>query len=339
MKQLNRLGITSVTDPIVGPEQLRDYIALLDEGEFPLRVNSLLNWSWPSMASTVSQLKEVLAAGGFASGLGNEWLRVGGCKLFADGVPSLQTAWMHEPYGGGGCGSLVTRGETEDERTAELFAMIELSHRHRLQVQVHATGDRAIDTVVDGFVRAAQADPWPEARHVVIHSNFVSAHTAALMAQYGFGAITNSLIKWQTSETSRSLMAEARWHRNMPARSLVEGGVHLADSSDAPITYPDWRQAIEMLVLRKVRSSGVVSGPGERLTREQAIRAWTIEAAYLEHAENLKGSIEPGKLADLVVVDEHPLSVDAHELHGVRPVLTILGGRVVHAASPQLADL
>lgn len=208
--------------------------------------------------------------------------------------------------------------------------MIELLHRNRLQVQVHATGDKACAAVVEGFTRAMEKDPWLDARHVLIHGNFVSDSDAALLARYGLVANVNSLIKRRAGDAIRPLLNEARWHRNMPVRTLVDAGVHVADASDAPIVYPDWRQALESLILRECAGSGAISGPDQRLNRQQAIRAWTIEPAFQDGMERVKGSIEPGKLADLVVLAEDVLAVGDRELHALTPVMTVLDGKIVH---------
>jgi predicted amidohydrolase YtcJ len=185
--------------------------------------------------------------------------------------------------------------------------------------------------VTDAFVDAVDGDPW-DARHVIIHANFLSAADARRLAARGCGANVNMLIKWQASDTLRPLLDDDRWHWNMPARTLVDAGLHVADSSDAPITDPDWRQGVETLVRRRARGSGALSGPTERLTRAQALRAWTAEAAYQQHAEHARGTLEPGKAADLVVLAEDVLDVPDEALHALTPVLTVLGGAVVHEA-------
>ncbi|WP_219414432.1 amidohydrolase [Pseudonocardia nigra] len=332
IRQLNVLGVTSVTDPIVTPTMLRDYVALRRSQALTARITTLLNWTWPSVTTTTRVLEEAMRYVGSSSGLGDDWLRIGGCKLFADGIPVLRSAWMSQPYDDGCCGSLVTEGKTDSARLETLNAAITLLHRSRFQVQVHATGDRACDAVVDAFHAAMDADPWPDARHVLIHANLPSERAIRLMAEHGLVANTNALIKWQASDGLRGLVDEHTWHRNMPIRTLLDNGVVVADSSDAPVTFPDWRQAVETLVLRETRGSGTVSGPEERITREQALRAWTAGPAYQEGREHEKGTISPGKLADLTVLAEDILAVDDHELHSVTPVLTVVGGTMVHEA-------
>ncbi|WP_317493520.1 amidohydrolase [Haloechinothrix sp. LS1_15] len=328
MRDLLPLGVTSVTDPIVTPPMLRDYLALHRAGELRTRVTTLLNWTWPSVTTPVEVATEAMRYTGASSGLGDDWLRIGGCKLFADGIPALRSAWMSQPYDDGCCGSLVTEGGDDTERQAALATLIETLHRHRFQVQVHTTGDRACEAVVDAFAAAAEADPWPEARHVLIHANLPSERAIKLMAAHGFVANTQALIKWQVSDALRGIVDETTWHRNMPVRSLLDAGVVVADSSDAPITYPDWRQGVETLVLRRTRHAGEVSGADQRISREQALRAWTNAPAYQEGRERAKGHLAPGALADLTVLAENIHAVPDEELHAVTPVMTVVDGQV-----------
>ncbi|MQA07903.1 MAG: amidohydrolase family protein [Pseudonocardiaceae bacterium] len=333
MRELNALGVTGVTDPIVTPPMLRDYVALRLAGTMTTRVTALLNWTWPSVTTSTQAIEEAMQYVGSSSGIGDDWLRVGGCKVFADGIPILRSAWMSRPYEDGCCGGLVTEGADDEARMATLAAVVDTLHRHRFQVQVHSTGDRACDAVINAFAAAMEADPWPRARHVLIHANLPSESSMRAMAKHGFVANTNALIKWQISDSLRCVVDDERWHRNMPIRSLLDAGVVVADSSDAPVTYPDWRQAIETLVLRETRGSRTVSGEDERISRDQALRAWTCAPAYQEGREHEKGSIEAGKLADLTVLAEDFFAVDDQDMHSVTPVMTVVGGSVVHDAT------
>jgi predicted amidohydrolase YtcJ len=327
-RRLVARGVTAVTDPCVTPELLRDYLALRRAGELPLRVVVLLHWDWPSVSSSVARTRAALAHAPAATGLGDEWLRIGGAKLFADGVPALGTAWMSEPYPGGGSGGLVTEGASDAERLEELRGLVALLHGHRFQVQVHATGDRACAAVADALCAAYDADPW-DARHVVIHANLLSARDAGRLAERGLAANVNALIKWQAADAVRPLLGEERWHRTMPARTLLGAGVRLADSSDAPIVDPDWRQAVETLVRRRARGSGALSGPDERVERIDALRAWTANAAYQQHADAERGMLTAGRLADLVVLREDVLAIEEDALHAITPVVTVVGGTAI----------
>ncbi|MFI0423641.1 amidohydrolase [Spongiactinospora sp. 9N601] len=338
MRTLNSLGITSVTDPTVWPELLRDYTALRVADRMTVRVNALLHWDWPSPSSSAERLAAALAHMGAATGLGDEWLRVGGCKLFADGVPTQCTAWVYEAYPAGGHGHLVTPGADDEARYDELMRQIELVHRHRLQAQVHVCGDRAADAAADGMIRALTADPWPMARHALIHGTLLDEKLYGRLAEHDIGVITSSLMKTHSGASmTRSIGAE-RWSRAFPAGALLAAGVLVADSSDAPVTFPDWRRGIATFVGARPRPYAEV--PDDlRLTREQAIRLWTAAGAYLEHAEHRKGTLAPGLLADLVVIDEDVMSVADEDLAGITPALTLAGGRPVYESGtlPALA--
>ncbi|RKS76935.1 hypothetical protein BZB76_2303 [Actinomadura pelletieri DSM 43383] len=332
MRRLNAVGITSVTDPIVWPELLRDYTTLRRDGRMTVRVNALLHWDWPSPASTSERLETALGFAGLSTGLGDDWLRIGGAKLFADGVPTQCTAWLHDPYpSSGDHGHLITAGDDDEARYEELLRMIELAHRNRLQVQVHVTGDRAADAAADGIVRALKADPWPDARHALIHGTLLSEDSYALLAEHDISVITSSLMKSYSGASMTRAIGADRWARAFPAGALLAAGVHVADSSDAPITPPDWLRGIATF-------AGAAPGPFSdvpsdlRLSREQAIRLWTTAGAFLENAEDRKGTISPGSLADLVVLDGDLLAADDEALQRLTPTLTVVGGRVVHTA-------
>jgi len=326
---LRRLGYTSVTDPMVGADLVRRYVGLGDR--LGLRVGMLLHWTGLGLPNSVRELRTALSYSGANTGFGDDRLFVAGAKLFADGIPPLGTAWTSKPYGGGCCGRLLTEGDTDEERYDELLAMIDTLHRARFSVQIHVTGDRACDAAVDGLVAALEADPWPEARHALIHGNLLSPETARRMAPYGICVNVNSLIKWTVADVLPAVYGDERAGYSMPMRTLIDAGLHVADTSDAPVVEPDWRQGVECLVLRESRS-GTVSGPEERITRAEALRAWTYEAAYQEGTEDSKGTVAVGKVADFVVVGADPLTIDARELHDLPVTATVLAGETVFEA-------
>jgi predicted amidohydrolase YtcJ len=330
LRELSRRGITSITDPLVSPALLRDYVALHNAGRLATRVSTLLNWG-SYVTTSVPVLEEAMRYVGSITGLGDDMLRVGGCKLMADGVAALGTSWMSRPYPDGHCGGLVTEGEDDEEKVGNLRRLIEILHTHRFQVQVHATGDRACDAVVEAFADLLDADPW-DARHVLIHANHPSDASIAALARHGLIANVNSLVKRQAAAGLVSLLDEEGWHRMMPTRSFLDAGVVVADASDAPVTDPHWPTALQMLVTRVPLGFDRPSGPDQRLTREEALRAWTVAPAYQDHAEGRKGTIEPGRLADLTVIAEDFAAVPDEELHALSTVMTVRGGEVVFEA-------
>ncbi len=343
-EELNRLGITSITEPGIGPntflgggeipnDLISLYNALYQEGLLSVRVSLLLgfaDWLTPGLLS-LDGMKEYLDFVGTSTGFGNEWLKVAGMKLGSDSMPLNKTSWMWEEYVGGGNGHLLAKGSNNDERYNELINMINYASKRRFQLGVHSTGDRAIDAVVDGFVKALEEDPW-DARHYVIHADFATPGCAKRMAKYGIGVAAQSLIKQQISDLEEEIVGPERAAYEWPLKTLMNAGVHVANSSDAPVIYPNWKVGIEAAVTRESKASGKVSGPEECLTREEAIRSYTMEGAWLDHSEHVKGSIEPGKIADLCVLDQDILSVNVHDISGIETVMTMVGGKVVYQA-------
>jgi hypothetical protein len=150
------------------------------------------------------------------------------------------------------------------------------------------------------------------------------------MARHNIGVCVQSGIKWTISDFMDSLVGEQRSAWQWPLRTLIDTGVHVAASSDAPVSYPNWKQGIEAAVLRESKATGKVSGPEQCISREEAIRTYTIGGAWQDHMENIKGSIEIGKLADFCVLDEDILTVDPHQIKDIRTMMTIVGGKIVY---------
>ncbi|OEJ97212.1 amidohydrolase [Streptomyces thermolilacinus] len=344
---LARLGVTSYTEPGLGPggdgimrgalgtETLDVYRELLAGGELTARVGVLLLPT--GMAGTAEEFARAFDAldgpdRRCATGEAADprHLAIHGVKIFADGVVPNKTSWMHDPYVGGGCGALCVGGETDDERVAEIGAMIRYAHAAGHQLGVHVTGDRAADTVTDAFAAAVAEHPRPDARHYVIHGDFLTAHSMKVLAAHGFGANMNPTIKWTVADMEEEFVGTERAAYAWPYRDAIDAGVRVASGSDAPVTYPDWRQGVATMVLRESKAGGRVSGPEQRIGLAEAIRTYTIEAAWQDFADDWKGSLEPGKAADLCVLDGDLLAADPHDIPEMPVVLTVVDGRVVH---------
>jgi predicted amidohydrolase YtcJ len=342
LTELTKLGITSITDAALGPggsdhmggvmgsECLSIYNDLYNEGRLTARVTVLYLFGQYGTCSA-KNLEEIVPKIGIHTWFGNDWLRIGGIKIFADGVPTTGTAWMHEEYVGGGTGSLVLPGSTDEERYDELIKMILFCHKNGFQVGVHVVGDRGIEACIDGFVKAEKEEPRG-LRHYIIHGDFVRDSDIRRAAQYDIGFSTQPSIKWTIADFMIGMVGEKRAARQWPLRALIDAGVHVTGSSDAPVTYPSWQMGIQSAILRESKATGQVSGPEQCITREEAIRMYTIEGARQDHMESIKGSIEVGKLADLCILDNDIMTVDAHSIKDIRSLATIVGGQVVYDA-------
>lgn len=340
LAKLRALGITSYTEPGLGPGgdrmmggalsqvTLDVYRQLLADGELTARVSVLLLPT--GMSSTAADFARALDGHDVPESADPRRLNVIGVKIFADGIPPNKTAWMHEPYLGGGCGALCVGGETDEERVGEVAEMVRHAHAAGYQVGVHVTGDRGIDTVVAAFAAATAGQPRPDARHYVIHGDFLTPRSMKTLAEHGFGVNMNPTIKWTIADLEEEFVGPERAAYEWPYRDALDAGVRVASSSDAPVTFPDWRQGIATMLLRESKGSGRVSGPEQRITLAEAVRSYTIDSAWQDFAEPWKGSLEVGKVADLCVLAGDLLTADPRAIPELPVVLTVLGGDVVH---------
>lgn len=338
---LASLGITSYTDPALGPggdvthggafaaEGIDVYAELAGSGASLQRVNVLLLFGEPDGVCGAGDVRAGLESYVPPQSADEEWFRVAGVKIFADGIPPSKTSWMNDEYVGGGRGSLVVRGADDAGREQELRAMVAAAHDAGWQVGVHATGDAAIDAVVGAFVAAMGSTPRPDPRHYVIHGDFLSRETRALLAQHGIGINAQPVIHSTLAEMLVPVIGPKRADDQWPLRALLDEGGTVCLSSDAPITGPDWRHGVAAAVLRESKASGRVSGPEHRITVREALRGYTVTAAWQDRAESWKGTLEVGKVADLCVLGANPLETAPGELPQVPVLRTVVGGRTV----------
>lgn len=337
-------GITSVTDAALGPggnsfeggaageRILQRLAARAGPEDFALRTTVLLAFS-PLTTSSLRNVEEHLHT--FVPPPDKEgWFRIAGIKLFADGVPPNKTAWLSQQYTGGGCGCLTIDGESDEQRLSDLDAMVDLAHRAGHQIGVHVTGDRAIDAIIHSLVKAQNSYPRPDPRHYLIHADLASPQALSLLAQHSFGASMQPAIKWTIADLMRQMLGIERGDYQWPMRSALDAGVLVTSSSDAPITYPSWRQGMESAVLRESKATGVVHGPKERITALEAIQTFTVNGAWQDRAEEWKGTLQPGKVADYCILDGRIIDTDPREITETPIAATAIDGRVVFGALP-----
>ena len=335
MAELSSLGITSFTDAGVDREKWACYSDVYSEsfpeGRWTCRVNMLL------MLVGLESMKSAFRYVGARTNFGNDWFKVGGVKLIADGIPPLKTALMWQPYVDGTYGLLVTEGSTLSEQEKSLREAIKLAHANRMQLGIHSCGERTIDIITDEYMKCIEADPW-DARHYVIHSDFARPETIKRVADFGRGTgyelafNVQSAIKWTISDLMETVVGPELAAYQWPLRSMLDAGVRVVNSSDAPVTYPDWRPGIGGAVLRESKATGKTSGPEQCITVPDAIRTYTIDGAWLDHKERVKGSIEPGKVADFCIIDGDILTIDPHKIGDLRVLMTVAGGNIVYDA-------
>lgn len=337
-QEMNRYGITSVLDPGLYPYEMAAYQAVVEGGRvaksagraaLPVSVRLNVMPSWHGFREEESEAElEARARGlGIASGLGDEWLRLGGLKMAIDGGTSSHTALMYEPF----------EGETSVGNFNRLDPQTLRRHFHTAQalgwdVGIHTCGDRAMDMVVDAFADVARSTPWPDARHNVIHAYFPSDRALAQMAEHRIAAVIQpTFLYWEGDLIFRDVGAH-RAANYKPARKCLDAGVVLCATSDIPSTVsPDPFVGLYALVTRK-NNLGHPVAADQAISRIEALRAYTINGTWLTREEHLKGALTPGKLADLIVIDRDYFTVPAEQIKEIRVLMTMVGGAMVYTA-------
>ncbi len=350
MEVLGKEGITTAVESALGPggnsmfrgllgeQVLNAYTDLYREGRFTARFSILLLFG-DYGAVNIEDFRRGLEGLEIPGDIDEKWLRFPGIKIFADGIPLNKTGWLmeeYEPGSGGGYGSLVVGGKSDQEKTDALKEMIMASHEKGFQVGVHATGDRAIKVTMDGFIEALKKRPAINPRHYIIHGELISQADLERAAEHRIGLNMQPAIFPIIAEAQAHLIGDKRLIWDWPFKAAMKSGVRLTFSSDMPVTYPNWREGIQAAVLREAVGTGKVYGQEQCLTRQEAIRAYTINGAWQDLMDDVKGSIEKGKFADLCVLAEDILTVDAHRIGGIPVLMTIVDGRIVYDASEGL---
>jgi len=312
-RMMNRAGVTSVHDTGGGPEDLRAYQDAREAGELGLRVYCLIRYA---------SLDRMIAAG-VRTGLGDEWVRVGGVKLMCDGSISERTARLSQPYIGrkDDFGLLVTP-------EPELYEQARKAHEAGWQIGTHANGDVAIDITLRVYERLQKEKPRRDPRFRIEHCTLLN--DSLIRRIRALGAIPNpfSTYVYYHGEKMREYGAE-RLENMFAVRSLLDAGVRVTQTSDYPPGPFEPMMALQSSVTR-TDSKGNVWGARQRITVEEALRVGTINGAYASFEERLKGSIEAGKLADLVVLGRDPLKTDPMSLIHIPVERTMVGGRWVY---------
>ncbi len=266
---------------------------------------------------------------GLQSGLGDERLRIGGVKIFADGALGSQTAYMLEPYDHhpGNCGLPLATPQ-------ELRELIGQASRAGLAVFVHAIGDRANREVLNAIEASRQAGEGTSLRHRIEHVQLLHPNDLSRLARLGVIASMQPIHATQDMRIADELWG-ARSAGAYAWRSLLNSGARLAFGSDSPVEDLNVMKGIHAAVTRR-RADGSPGPngwyPEQRLTVEEAVDAYTVGAAFASGEEKIKGTLTPGQLADAVVLSEDIFSIDPMAILETQVVATLFDGEFVYGA-------
>jgi predicted amidohydrolase YtcJ len=302
------LGITTCADADMLPEAFTAFQAAERERRLNVRVSGLF----------AREAFDWLIEGEVA---GSTWMRVQGIKIFADGGMSSRTAAIDGTYPVPPYGSGILFWERD-----ELAEMIRGFDRSGFQVAVHAQGDRGIQTVLEAYQEVLHGQSGNPRRHRIEHGGAMYPHLIEKAARLGIVVVSQPGFLSILGDGFREAFGD-RGNLLYPFRSLRQAGVTVAGSSDAPVITASPLLGMRDAVLRKTRS-GQVLGSGEQLTALEALEIYTRAGAFALRREGEIGSLEPGKLADFVVLEANPIEVRVEEIADIGVLATVIGGRV-----------
>lgn len=312
-----KVGLTSIHCLVDSSNEVSALHALRRRNMLPLRVGIL----------PPRELLESLTDLGITTGFGDDYLRIGPVKIFADGSLGARTAALAEPYSDdpGNMGILVFSQD-------ELNIIVEKAHKSDLQVAIHAIGDKAVEFALTAVENALSRFPRKDHRHRIEHASVLNRFLIERMKHLNVVASIQPTFTISDFWVPRRVGVK-RVRLVYPFKTLMKSGVVIVGSSDSPTEILNPILGIHAAVTR----GGFL--PEESLNVNEAIRAFTINAAYASFEEESKGSIEKGKLADFIVLSEDITRIPTERINDVRVGMTVVGGRVVYSRRGFLSSM
>ena len=289
-------------------------------------------------------LADTINAFNFVTGDGDEWARIGALKVILDGGILTGTAYLREPWGDKarsifGISDPNYRGVVNFS-PAELLAIVSAANENNWKFTAHSTGGGGVDLLLDVYEQVNKIKSIKDKRFSIIHGNFFTYRAIQRMSELGVYADMQSAWFYKDADAMKKILGEERIASFHPYRSLVNAGVVVNGGSDhmvkwdadASINPYNPFLAIWTMVTRTTERNNVIM-PDEAITREEALRMYTINNAYASFEEAIKGSIEPGKLADLVMISDDLLDCPVDQIKNIQSELTIVGGKIVYTSN------
>lgn len=323
IRHFHQFGITSIHDGGIGyfrhgPEIIKAYQELNTEGFLSLRVHLTI----------IEEFYRSLFTVGIRSGFGSDFLKLGSVKLWQDGSIQGYTGALKQAYFNKSDwrGELLIPQET-------LNHLVSLYHAENYQIAIHANGDWAIESVLEAFEKAYDLCPQNNRRHMIIHCQMASDDQLKRMKHLGIipNFFINHVYYWGDRH-QEIFLGPDRAERIDPLASSLKFAVPFCLHSDLPVTPVDPISSIHTAVNRLTKK-GTILGANERIPVTQAIKAYTLDAAYASFSEEKSGSIEPGKLADFILLSENPLEVSSDRIKDIQVLETVVGGRSVYSTN------
>lgn len=312
-----QFGYTTVNEGRLMAFQHADLLSAAKRNLLDIDVMSYVDYSAVSLLEQYSQQYD------------NRY-RVAGLKITLDGSPQGRTAWRTQPY------KLPPEGQASDYRgypalpeTAKVEQLIDQAFKNAWPVHIHANGDAAIDQMLAALHPVQKKYPKADHRTTLIHGQFLRLDQIPRLKEYGVIASLFSMHTFYWGDWYGEIIGEESAHVISPMRSSIDAGVITTTHTDAPVALPNLMQVVWASVNRVSRTGKVIGGQ-ERISAYEALKTITIDAAYQHFEDAQKGSLEEGKLADMVILSENPLTIDSMRLNQIAVLQTIKDGQVVY---------
>jgi len=313
--QQNAMGLTGIRDLQLFPDVMRAYYELWREGAMTMRVSMGLELN----AGDEVRLEEMLSPWGVGSGFGDEWLRLDGIAEFNPGDQ------LREPYSDSNDGDIGQLRLREEDFKQAILTM----NRYGWRPTIHAQGDRTLDLVLDAFEAANQERSIIGRRWIVEHVPLVDSGQMQRIKRLGV-MVSAQYQPYTRAQTMFRQWGRERTEQALPMREFLEQGIVVSGGSDWPSFPNNPFLTMYYYITRNTLDMGPV-GVEHKITRQQALRVMTLNNAYLTYEEEIKGSIEPGKLADFVILSNDLLTVAEDKIGEIVPLATYVGGKNVYS--------
>ncbi len=338
----NEVGITSVCSGGGPIQEFEMFEKLMDKGELTVRIFQNIIFPFDGKSSP-SQMRDSLKQFGYKTGDGNEWVKMGAFKVIVDGGVLTGTAFLREGWGEKakdiyGITDSNYRGELFFSKD-ELIQLITVADEAGWKFTAHVTGGGAVDTLLAAYEAVNQSTPVNKKRFSIIHGNFYTPGAIKKMAALGIYADMQPAWYFKDADLLNKVLGKERISTFHPYQSMMKAGIIINGGSDHMVkldpntSINPYNPFLAMWsVITRTTDRGTVFNPEEAISREQALKMYTINNAYASFEENIKGSIEPGKLADMAILTNDLLICDVSQIKSIRSELTILGGKIIYSS-------
>jgi predicted amidohydrolase YtcJ len=320
---LNSHGITSVVEGATAARDIRTLQKIALSGDATLRVGVMFR---PEPPAEMSAWEAIIGGNGASSGFGDDWLKFGGIKILYDGGMTLKTALMRDVYPD----SHDDYHGIAQQTPERLKQLVSICNRFNWRVGVHVVGDLGIDQVLDAFEAADKEKSIRDRRFILIHASLIQPEQMERAHRLGVRVDFQNVFMWDKAATVERFLGKATADRAVPTRTLIEkmGLDRLGAGTDFSVNPINPFLNMYIMVTRK-DPNGNVYGASEAISRDQALRLYTSAASRYMFDEARKGTLEPGKLADLVVLSADLMSVPEDQIKDIKAEMTLVGGKVV----------